>query len=475
ALQLMQLEPRIMLSATPAGAAAEGMDADALDQAAFPEVGDLLPSTDDGDAESFDASTSDAFTPVPLVDVEELPLDLADVRHELVVIDPSAADYQQLIDDLLAQDDPSREMEIVLLDGSRDGIEQISEILNGRSDLDALHIVSHGRDGAVKLGDTWFDSARLSQDAGQIAAWGAAFTEEGDLLLYGCDLAGTAEGRLLVDSLAELGGFDVAASSDDTGQESLGGDWDLEYQSGLIESEVAFSSDLQQNWDGLLAPGTPGTAIWAESGSTVPETNYWDGVSFGTEGSSVSTGQWQIIDGAEAPTRDEKIVVGVNSGGTISGMSWDGSSWAALPFSLDTVTSGTSHGFDVAYESQSGDGLLIWNNGTAGNSPLSYREWDGTTWSSEKTITTPFSGEATEMRLAASPVADEMVLIVSNDAGDDYALVWDGSNWGDSIALDTNVSGQRTEIGVAYESLSGHAMVVFDNSGGSPSSLGYRT
>ncbi|WP_145362173.1 DUF4347 domain-containing protein, partial [Stratiformator vulcanicus] len=462
---LMRLEPRIMFSATPVGVAVDGALPDGGGDDAS-ESDDPLHSPEGNELTEADGSPD--VSAEPLFDLDVLPPVPEDVRHELVIVDPATEDYQQILDDLAGSDDPMREIEIVLLDANRDGVEQLSEIFAERDDLDAVHLISHGRDGEIRLGDTWLDSDRLAQDADSIAAWGSAFAADGDLLLYGCDLAATASGRSFLSALSATCDCDVAASSDETGIESRGGDWDLEYAKGLIETEIVLSTQTQQTWDALLEAGTSGTAIWGESGTNTPEVSDWDGISFGAESIAANVGQWRIIDGAEAPTRDELIAVGVTSAGTISGQMFDGSSWTALPFSLDTVSSGTNHGFDIEYESQSGDAVLVWNNGSTGSSPISYRVWDGSSWSTEQTISTPQSGEATELQLASNPLADEMTLVVSNSSADEYALIWDGSGWGNSVTLDTGVSGDRTEIQVAYESLSGDAIVIYDGiSGGS--------
>ena len=103
---------------------------------------------------------------------------------------------------------------------------------------------------------------------------------------------------------------------------------------------------------------------------------------------------------------------------------------------------------------------MVWNNGSTGTTGISYRVWNGSTWGSETTITTPLSGEAKQMQLAASPDSDEMVLIVSNGAGNDYAFVWNGSSWGNSITLDTG-GDNLTEVNVAYEQSSGDALVIY--------------
>ncbi|MCA9468850.1 MAG: DUF4347 domain-containing protein, partial [Nitrospira sp.] len=57
-------------------------------------------------------------------------------RKEIVFIDTSVADYQILLNGI----DPNAEA--VLLDSTRDGIEQMAEILRDRSDIDAIHLIS---------------------------------------------------------------------------------------------------------------------------------------------------------------------------------------------------------------------------------------------------------------------------------------------------------------------------------------------
>ncbi|MBE3069630.1 MAG: DUF4347 domain-containing protein, partial [Planctomycetes bacterium] len=180
----------------------------------------------------------------------------AAARLELVLVDPGVPACRQLVEDLMAATEDGRRFEVVILDGETDGIDQITRILGDRRGLDAVHLVSHGAAGGLWFGDTWLDSARLAADADAVRAWGAALDEEADLLLYACGLAGGEAGRGLVQALADLTGADVAASTDLTGDLGRGGDWDLEYRCGRIETAIAFDLDLQSNWAGLLAAPT---------------------------------------------------------------------------------------------------------------------------------------------------------------------------------------------------------------------------
>ncbi|NLV98124.1 MAG: DUF4347 domain-containing protein, partial [Desulfovibrionales bacterium] len=85
----------------------------------------------------------------------------------------------------------------------------------------------------------------------EIAAWSNAFTDTGDILIYGCDVAQTAKGEAFVQDLAELTGTDVAASINPTGAEDKGGDWVLEHSTGPIETGVMEIAALQGVLDDL--------------------------------------------------------------------------------------------------------------------------------------------------------------------------------------------------------------------------------
>ncbi|MCO8121379.1 DUF4347 domain-containing protein, partial [Stieleria sp. TO1_6] len=173
-------------------------------------------------------------------------------RLELVFIDAGVGDHQQLIDDLQL-DGEHRDLEVYLLDASRDGIEQITEILSSYDQVDAVHVLSHGNDGKLRLGDSVIQANNLDGYASDLASWQSALSGEADVLIYGCNVAETDSGRTLIQALSVLTGADVAASSDDTGHMLRGGNWDLEYQTGLIETTSTVNAFSNNDWIGLLA------------------------------------------------------------------------------------------------------------------------------------------------------------------------------------------------------------------------------
>ncbi|MEZ5658153.1 MAG: DUF4347 domain-containing protein [Burkholderiaceae bacterium] len=170
-------------------------------------------------------------------------------RHELVVIDGADQDAARFLADFRAQADGQRELIFLMLDDGDDGLAEIERWLaSAQHPIDAIHLVGHGDGEGFRLGTARIDSEHLPAQAGTIARWAGSLSAEADILIYGCDLAGSETGRALIDDLARLTGADVAASDDPTGAASLGGDWVLEVATGPIDTAT-----LSSQWQGTLA------------------------------------------------------------------------------------------------------------------------------------------------------------------------------------------------------------------------------
>jgi uncharacterized repeat protein (TIGR01451 family) len=243
----------------------------------------------------------------------------------------------------------------------------------------------------------------------------------------------------------------------------------------LLLGALVIGGSVSLFWPDAEAAG-PGTGIiaYSDGSSNDPFIREWDGAAWSAATGSIDAHEWRIAQGAASSQRNEKIFVGVNIHKDITAMRWNGSTWSLLPFSpLGKVTEDFWWSMDVAYETASGDAMLVWHNNTTGTAGISYRTWNGSTWSAEQTITTPVAGAPKQMHLAAAPSGDEMVLVVSNASSQDYALVWNGSSWGNAITLSAAGSGDDlTDVYVEYERQSGDALVVY---GRGSTSLLYRT
>lgn len=138
-------------------------------------------------------------------------------------------------------------VEVVMLDPTQDGLAQITATLAGYSGLDSVQIFSHGAAGQVFLGSSVLDANSLKSAASEVSQWSSAFAPDGDLMLYGCDIA--AESTAFLERLSALTGADVSASNNLTGQ---GGDWDLEVATGAIAAQSALSAAGQAAFAGTL-------------------------------------------------------------------------------------------------------------------------------------------------------------------------------------------------------------------------------
>ena len=249
-LDLSELEDRILLSASPAAVMVDAAPAGESAEMASPlaaateglfessqTAAPLEARAQEDEAAQLDAPLLDEFATSiqfeldqsePLqVGIEsaqsEIESAIERAATEVIFIDESAEDFEQLVADLESQRDAGRAIDFFVLNSEQDGVDQIAATLERYSDLDAVHIVSHGTDGAVKLGGSWLRIGSLDGYAGTIAGWGSSIDTAGDILFYGCDLASSSRGQTLVESVAALTGADVAASTDDTGHALLGG------------------------------------------------------------------------------------------------------------------------------------------------------------------------------------------------------------------------------------------------------------
>ena len=279
-------------------------------------------------------------------------------RQEIIFVDAATPDYQQLLG-ALNTDMPGTDYQIFILQSDRDGIEQITEILGGFDAVDAIHLVSHGNETGLQLGNGWLGQVSLDDYADAIGSWSTALTEDADLLIYGCNLAADVSGQQLIGNLAELTGADVAASDDLTGAVTLGGDWDLEHQIGQIETTLAFNSVLQQNWDSVLA------TFVVDSNADTIDNNPGDNLAM--DGSGNTTLRAAIME-ANALGGSHNIVLGAGTYTLTLGSAGEDS---ALEGDLDilsdiTITGAGSAttiidggGIDRVFQVDSGDSLTM--------------------------------------------------------------------------------------------------------------------
>ncbi len=247
----------------------------------------------------------------------------------IAFIDSKVKDYQSLI----AGVKPGTE--VVVLDGNRDAIEQITQILACRTNIDSIHIVSHGAPGSLQVGNGSLNADNLSAYSEQLQQWRSAFTDGADILIYGCNVAsgpraypkfrqgmnslsqsesrlkptenkatiqssledfryetgvstpgGTGEqardlgvdldgdGFAFIQRIAQLTNTNVAASQNLTGSATKGGDWELETRTGEINTPLVFREDAIATYNHVLSSFSAATNFPMALDPFVPSVDY---------------------------------------------------------------------------------------------------------------------------------------------------------------------------------------------------------
>ncbi|ABM04870.1 putative outer membrane adhesin-like protein [Psychromonas ingrahamii 37] len=186
-------------------------------------------------------------------------------RREVAFVDTQVEDYQSLVNGL------GDNIEVILINSDHSGLDQMVSALRGQSEIDAIHLYSHGDIGELKIGNQTLTSDNLQANSELLSRLGQSLSESGDIMLYGCYVGADSEGQSFIDTIAELSGADVAASNDLTGAQNLGGDWDLEADNGTIETLALLSSEFNNV---LGAPATTVSQLadafsFAEGGAPV--------------------------------------------------------------------------------------------------------------------------------------------------------------------------------------------------------------
>lgn len=177
-----------------------------------------------------------------------------DQKTEIVFIDPRVPDAALLAENV--RDD----VQVIWLDPAQNGMTQIGEALQQIGNVDAVHIITHAENDGLRLGASLVTAETINDQADAFQGWQSALSANADILFYGCDLAKDANGQDILNKIAEYTGADIAASDDLTGDADLGGDWDLEFSNGVIETQIAITQNGMASYNHVLV-ATPVATI----------------------------------------------------------------------------------------------------------------------------------------------------------------------------------------------------------------------
>lgn len=355
------LEPRVLLDAAAAETLLEASAQSDTDVAAEPAEETPQASAPQTQEENTDPNA--LFSEVG-----------GDGSREVYVIDAGVEGHEGL----LAEIPPGAE--IIIIDPDQSGLAQLNEALAalGSADIDALHIVSHGTSAAFRLGTDIVSADTLAGHVDALQSLGGFMAEEGDILLYGCDIAGTADGALFIADLARITGADIAASADATGGP---------FGNAVLEAQAGYGDVTAETWsavgllevplalDGVYAGREEGSAGSHYLGWAVDAEGDWAVAGGNRSGPGTAYVNVWFVRGAQ---RDETTINGP-SGSTLSF-----GAAVSIDASTNTLVVGDP-GAGKVYVYQYSSGTSSWSLVQTLNPGTSIGRWDnasvgGTQW-----------------------------------------------------------------------------------------------
>lgn len=241
-----------------------------------------------------------------------------------------------------------------------------------------------------------------------------------------------------------------------------------------------------------LSPySSSGAYVAYSDATTLPKYRAYDGATnmFGAESNTVvgATGRSFML--RTSPISSEAVAGYVSSTGVLQIMCFNGSVWTN-EWSVTVGGTGTTRRFDIAYETNSGDVLVLYGTNTAAVNELAYRTKAGASgcgaanWTSATNIT-PLTTTGTvqwvKMAFDRRSSSNLITAIWADSNADLSGQVWSGTAWGNEplTAMETSLEVVATaqdvdDFDVEYESLSGDVMVVWANSAGNNGTNGVR-
>ena len=270
-------------------------------------------------------------------DTTQASLNATNIQHgwNFVFIDGTVKNYQTLLDGT------NGGSSVTVINPDQYGIAQVTATLASVTGANSLHIVSEGNAGNFWLGKDFVSTENIARYSNDLQAWKTSLSPAANILLYACNLASGENGAALVQAVKNYTGHEVVASTNRTGAVALGGDWNLEYQTGTSTATVIFNDAATNAYQNALAIFTAANANDAGLGSLRAQVILAnaavgaDEIRFGFSGTPI------VLTTGEIAITDELTINGNGSTNTIidgGGVGRVLNITAAVPVTIDGVT-----------------------------------------------------------------------------------------------------------------------------------------
>ncbi|MBC7635487.1 MAG: DUF4347 domain-containing protein, partial [Acetobacteraceae bacterium] len=278
------LEPRFLFDGSITEAVGRGADHDRHAEASHAEFhADNVQGNSFGDNPASGRVAVDAHAPAIV----------NPAATQLMFVDPRVANWRQLIEGVAS------DVEIIVIDTNRNGIDQVSAALAGRQNLAGLQFVTNGSPGAIELGHGAVNSASLMAQSDAVAGWADHLAPHADIALWGSEVGNGNAGAAFLADLHTLTGADIGAASHAVGADAMGANWVLDAKLGTFDLASPFSAEALAGIPSEILTAIPALATNMAATDLIfidPRVAGWDQLAAGAEANA----QVIVID----PSRD---------------------------------------------------------------------------------------------------------------------------------------------------------------------------
>lgn len=166
--------------------------------------------------------------------------------RNLAFVDASLPELASLLAGLPAH------FQVHLMPSNQDGMQFMAQTLVGRSNIESLHLLCHGQPGQLQMGSETLVRAKLAHYRNALDVLSDAMAEDGEWLIYACEVAQGSTGQSFVEALRLMTGLKVAAASHKVGSSAFGGSWTLDNTTTTLRSALSIPQ-----WQGVLINTPP--------------------------------------------------------------------------------------------------------------------------------------------------------------------------------------------------------------------------
>ncbi len=210
---------------------------------------------------------------------------------QILFVDPRVANWQQLIVGVAGN------VQVVVIDPSRSGIDQVSRALAHRQNIQGLQFLTDGTPGAITLGSGTLNAATLAAQSAAIAGWSDHMAARAEIAFWGSDVGKGNAGAAFLGDLHTLTGADIGAASHAVGSADMGGSWGLDAKVGNFDLASPISASALASVSHEILTEIPALAANPNATDLIfidPRVAGWDQLAAGAVGNAQVT----VIDPA---------------------------------------------------------------------------------------------------------------------------------------------------------------------------------